>query len=221
MIGGGDGFRRSHALARNRSAERRGQRASLAEAVQVVAFSVGDCEYAVDIMRVKEIINPVPVTRVPKAPPFIEGVVELRGAILPIIDMRKRFDLPTPELGRAGKFVIAAVDLAVERKAPPPAVAGDETSERPVDRTARVIVGLIVDAVWEPLRVARNEVRPAPLLAGGREGYFSGVIHHRGHIVMMVNLDAVLSSSEKITLAGLRAASDEAAELDQTTEPTR
>ena len=45
-------------------------------------------------MRIKEIINPVPVTRVPKAPPFIEGVIELRGAILPVVDLRKRFDLP-------------------------------------------------------------------------------------------------------------------------------
>ncbi len=204
MIGG----RRSlgTSTARNQSAERRGQRASLAEAVQVVAFSVGEGEYAVDIMRVKEIINPVPVTRVPKAPPFIEGVVELRGAILPIIDMRKRFDLPATALGRVGKFVIAAVDLGHGAAVVPPSPKDEKSAApaEPVTPLVRVIVGLIVDAVWEPLRVARSEVRPAPLLAGGREGYFSGVIHHRGHIVMLINLDAVLSSSEKITLAGLR-----------------
>ena len=60
----------------------------VSEVVQLVAFLVGDGRYALDIMRIKEIINPVKITPVPKAPSFIEGVIELRGAILPIVDMR-------------------------------------------------------------------------------------------------------------------------------------
>ena len=83
-----EGHRRSAAApASARKAQRR------VELTQLVAFGVADGDYALDIMRIKEIINPVPVTPMPKAPPFIEGVIELRGAILPIVDVRKRFDL--------------------------------------------------------------------------------------------------------------------------------
>ena len=64
------------------------------EIVQLCGFRIGDEEYALDIMRIKEIINPLQITRVPRAAAFIEGVVELRGTILPIVDMRKRFELP-------------------------------------------------------------------------------------------------------------------------------
>src|SRR6185312_11406079 len=100
--------------------------------MQLVAFGVADGDYALDIMRIKEIINPVPVTPMPKAPPFIEGVIELRGAILPLIDVRKRFDLPPTVPTRATKFLIVSVDVGEQR----------------------IIVGLVVDRVSEPLRVA-------------------------------------------------------------------
>src|SRR5438477_2000152 len=66
--------------------------------VQLCAFRAGDEELAVDIMRVQEIIPPLPVTRVPRAPAAIEGVVNLRGAIVPVVDVRKQLRLPEPEL---------------------------------------------------------------------------------------------------------------------------
>src|SRR6185503_14313339 len=110
---------------------------------QLVAFSVADGDYAIDIMRIKEIINPVRVTQVPKAPPFIEGVIELRGAILPVVDLRKRFDLPATPPTRASKLLIVVIEVAGRR----------------------MIVALVVDGVSEPIRVARDEVRPPPALA--------------------------------------------------------
>src|SRR4051794_6029966 len=79
-----------------------------AELLQLVAFSVGEGEYALDIMRIKEIINPVKITPVPKAPPFIEGVIELRGTILPVVDLRKRFDLAAGPATRATKFLVVS-----------------------------------------------------------------------------------------------------------------
>jgi len=82
-------------------AAERGKTAARVELTQLVAFGVGDGDYAVDIMRIKEIINPVAVTPMPKAPPFIEGVIELRGAILPIVDVRKRFDMTPTSATRA------------------------------------------------------------------------------------------------------------------------
>ena len=122
------------------------------ELAQLVAFGVADGEYAVDIMRIKEIINPVPVTPMPKAPPFIEGVIELRGAILPIIDARKRFDLVATPPTRATKVLIVSVDLGEQR----------------------IIVGLVVDRVSEPLRVPKAEIRPAPRLSISERAFFIG-----------------------------------------------
>ena len=174
-----------------------------AEIVQLVAFTVADGRYALDIMRIKEIINPVKITQVPKAPQFIEGVIELRGAILPVIDLRKRFDLLATEPTRSTKILIVTVEVAEKR----------------------MIVGLVVDGVNEPLRVAADQIRPAPALASGESAYFSGVVNRRRQargepapglrerrrpvededegIFMLLDLDAILSSKEKISLAGL------------------
>jgi len=173
------------------------------DVVQLVAFRVGEGLYAVDILRIKEIINPPRITQVPKAPPFIEGVIELRGAILPIVDLRKRFDLPATPATRATKVIIVGIDVGGKR----------------------MIVGLTVDGVLEPLRVQRDQIRPAPALASGETAYFSGVVNRRRAersaaplerherrkpasdgdegIFMLLDLDAILSSKEKITLVGL------------------
>jgi purine-binding chemotaxis protein CheW len=176
------------------------------EALQLVAFIVGPGHYALDIMRIKEIINPVPVTPVPKAPAFIEGVIELRGAILPIVDLRKRFELPQAPPTRASKFLIVAID-----------VSGLPSGGQ------RMIVGLVVDGVLEPLRIARDQVKPPPPLAQGAERYFTGVVQRRrverradgerpaggeggDRMFMLLDLDAVLSSTEKVSLSGLGAA---------------
>jgi purine-binding chemotaxis protein CheW len=151
------------------------------ELTQLVAFGVAEGDYAVDIMRIKEIINPVAVTAMPKAPPFIEGVIELRGAILPVIDVRKRFDLTATPATRATKFLIVAIDVG----------------------EVRIIVGLIVDRVSEPLRVPRAEIKPAPSLSISERAFFTGVVHHHGKMLMVLDPDALLSSAEKQTLSGM------------------
>jgi purine-binding chemotaxis protein CheW len=163
------------------------------EIVQLCGFRVGDEEYALDIMRIKEIINPLPITRVPKASSFIEGVVELRGTILPVVEMRRRFDLPplTAEqlqdyaTRRARKYIIVPIEGR--------------------------LVGLIVDKVSDVLRVSREAIRPPPLFTQNEHArYFAGVCHHQSHqqkrILMVLDLDAILTASEKISLAGLNQA---------------
>jgi len=178
------------------------------EVVQLCGFRVGDEEYALDIMRIKEIINPLPITRVPKAPPFIEGVVELRGTVLPVIDMRKRFDVPphtaedlqNPAVARARKYLIVPLRPA-EAAGPALAPAGGPPPE------AARLIGLIVDRVSDVIRVSRESIRRAPDLTQNEAArYFMGVCHHRERILMVLDIDAILSSSEKISLAGLRPA---------------
>jgi purine-binding chemotaxis protein CheW len=145
--------------------------------VQLATFIVGGEEYALDIMRIKEIIHPLKITPVPKVPMFIEGVIELRGAIIPIVDLRKRFDLPMTPTTRSSKYII----VGIEGK----------------------IVGLVVDGVGEVLRIGKGEVRATPMLEGEAAQYFQGVCNHAGRIIFVLDIDRVLSSQEKITLAGL------------------
>jgi purine-binding chemotaxis protein CheW len=142
--------------------------------VQLATFKLAAGEYALDIMRIKEIIQPQRITPVPKVPAFLEGVIELRGNILPVIDLRKRFELPAPPATRATKY-------AIEGR----------------------IVGLVVDAVGEVLRVAESDVRAPPALEGDAGHYFAGVCRHGGRILFIIDMDRVLSSSEKISLARL------------------
>ena len=145
--------------------------------IQLATFVVGTETYALDIMRIKEIIQPLKITSVPKVPAFIEGVIELRGSILPVVDLRKRFDLPATPATRASKYVIVGIEGR--------------------------IVGLVVDAVGEVLRVGDQEISAAPELQGDAAQYFAGVCRHDGRILFILDLDRILSSTEKISLAGL------------------
>jgi purine-binding chemotaxis protein CheW len=147
------------------------------EQVQLATFHLGGAEYALDIMRIKEIIQPQKIVPVPKVPPFIDGVIELRGAILPVVDLRKRFDLPAPPPVRATKYVIVSL--------------------------AGRIVGLVVDGVGEVLRVARGDIAPPPLTHGDAARFFSGVVRRTGRIIFLLDIDKILTSEERISLAGL------------------
>ena len=146
--------------------------------VQLAIFQVGEAEYALDIMRIKEVINPVAITHVPKAPSTIEGVIELRGAILPVVDLRKRFDLPVPETTRTTKIMLVKVETD--------------------------IVGLVVDAVREVVRVPDGDIKPPPSMARAGGGWFTGVCRHDGRIVMLLDVDKILTTEEKIILGDLK-----------------
>ncbi|MGC3996195.1 MAG: chemotaxis protein CheW [Anaeromyxobacter sp.] len=118
--------------------------------VQLCTFRVGGEDYAIDIMRVREIIPPAPITPVPRAPAFVEGVVRLRGEVIPVLDVRRRLGLPVAPATRKTKYLI--VNVAGRR------------------------VGLVVDEVTEVLRIQRAEIRPAPgLVEGGGPRFFLGV----------------------------------------------
>jgi purine-binding chemotaxis protein CheW len=118
--------------------------------VQLCTFRVGGEDCAVDIMRVREIIPPLPLTPVPRAPPFVEGVLRLRGEVIPVVDVRRRLGLEVTPATRRSRYVIVNV--------------------------ARRRLGLVVDEVCEVVRIRRDELRPAPALAGARgPRFFLGV----------------------------------------------
>jgi len=105
--------------------------------VQLCTFRVSGEDFAIDIMRVREIIPPAPLTPVPEAPGHLAGMFRLRGDVVPVVDLARRLGLPPGEPSRRAKFVVVKV--------------GDR------------LLGLKVDEVCEVLRLARQELRPAPV----------------------------------------------------------
>jgi len=146
--------------------------------IQLACFRVGNEMYALDIMQIKEIIRPQKLTPVPKAPSFVEGVINLRGAVIPVADMRKRFDLQLTASDRKSRIMICSL--------------------------AGRMIGLLVDEVSEVRRYSRDEVAPAPeFLKGPEAEYFLGVARRGDDFIMLVDLEKILSSSEKLALQTL------------------
>ncbi len=153
---------------------------------QLCTFRVGGEDYAIDIMRLREIITPLPVTPVPRAPSFVEGVIRLRGDVIPILDVRRRLGLPVTPPTRKTKVLI--VHVAGRR------------------------LGLIVDEVTEVLRLPRAEIRPAPgLVEGGGPRFFLGVCGGEGggrrgasRLRLLLNVKALLEPTAAGELEAVR-----------------
>lgn len=153
--------------------------------IQLACFRIGSEMYALDIMRIKEIIRPQRLTPVPKAPPFVEGVINLRGVVVPVVDLRKRFDQPATSPERRTRILICAL--------------------------AGKMIGLLVDEVAEVRRYTRQEIQPAPqYLRGQGSDFFLGVCRRDEQLVMLIDLEKILSSGEKIDLNAIHQLSDEA-----------
>jgi purine-binding chemotaxis protein CheW len=143
---------------------------------QLTAFKVGDEEYVVDILRIREIIRPLPVTPVRRGPKFVEGVISLRGSVIPVVDMRRRFGLGPLESDSAKRRVII---LVIDGR----------------------VLGLIVDSVTEVVRVPRTSIRPAPgFLDADRAPYFMGVCYHKERILILLNVRNVVESNANINV---------------------
>ena len=142
------------------------------EVLQLVSFNLGQEEFAVDILKVQEINRMVEITRVPKAPDFVEGVINLRGKVIPVIDLRKRFGLPPGERTKQTRIVV-------------------------VDMDGRTI-GLIVDAVSEVLRLPADTIEPPPpIVAGIDADYIRGVGKLEDRLLILLDLNRILTPQEK------------------------
>jgi purine-binding chemotaxis protein CheW len=144
--------------------------------VQLTAFKVGDEEYVVDIWRIREIIRPQSITPVRRGPRFCEGVISLRGSVIPVVDMRNRFGLPPLEAESSKRRVII---LVIDGR----------------------VLGLIVDAVTEVVRLPRSLIRPAPgLLDDAKAPYFMGVCNYRERLLILLNVRSIVESDEDIDM---------------------
>ena len=119
------------------------------DVVELCAFQVGGAEYVIDLRRLREILQPLPITPVPRAPEYVEGVVDLRGEVIPVVDARKRLGVPERTGGRPKVLVL---------------------------QLAGRVLGLVVDAVTGVVRLPRSAIGPPPpLLDGGGPRLFLGV----------------------------------------------
>lgn len=145
---------------------------------QFVSFVVAGEEFGVNILTVQEIIRPIDITRVPHAPDFVEGVINLRGRILPVIDLRKRFGFS----GRSQDEDVRIIVLEMEHQ----------------------VVGFVTDAVREVLRVEESTIEPAPELAVGIDAhYLRGVAKLDDRLLILLDLESMLSDDEVAALGGL------------------
>lgn len=138
---------------------------------EVLAFTLGQEEYGIDILTVQEIRGYESVTRIANAPPFIKGVVNLRGAIVPIADMRIKFDLGDPRY--------------------------DATTVVIVLNLGNTTVGIVVDSVSDVVTLTREQIKPAPVLNGGID---ADCLHGLGTVgermLILLDIERLMASPE-------------------------
>lgn len=161
------------------AADKRTATADLAEvAGQYLTFKLGEETYGLQILTVQEIIKLMEVTRVPRTPDYVRGVINLRGKVIPVVELRKKFSMTPAEDNDLTCIIVVQVNT------------GDQT----------VIMGIIVDEVSEVLDVAGNQIEPAPSFgAAVPTEFILGMGKVADKVVMLLDVDKVLEGSEVLT----------------------
>jgi purine-binding chemotaxis protein CheW len=145
------------------------------ELLQLVGFRVGGEEYGLDILRVQEIIRLQHLTRVPNAPDAIDGVMNLRGKIIPVIALRKRFGLEPIPADKQTRIVVVEIQGTV--------------------------LGFIVDSVSEVLRIPADTVEPPPLLGKATQDYVSAVGKIDERLLILLDIDRLMCGDEIMSIS--------------------
>lgn len=139
--------------------------------VKLIIFKLGREEYGMDILRVQEIKRMMGITRVPSTPAFIKGVINLRGSVLPVIDLRTRLGLAENELTEAARIIVVLVNDG--------------------------IVGFIVDEVVEVTTINTQDVEAAQTLSSGLSAEFiSGIAKADNRLYIMLNPDVIVNVAQ-------------------------
>lgn len=139
---------------------------------QLVVFKLANEQYGVDISTVESIIKMQSITAVPHAPQCVEGVTNLRGVVLPVVDLRKRFGLPVGDVSKDTRIIVVEIN--------------------------GLTVGMVVDAVMEVLRVPGEVIEPpSPLMMTVASAFITGIAKVEGRLVIVLDLAKVLSLDEQ------------------------
>ena len=147
---------------------------SRSELIQLVSFMLAEEEYGVEVLKVREIIRMPTITKMPNAPQHVEGIINLRGKVIPIVSLRRRFQMTGNDNDNQTRIMIMDV-------------SGEMT-------------GFIVDAVSEVIRIQSGEIQPPPpiVVAGalGQE-FITGVFNHADRLLIVMDVDRMFSDEER------------------------
>ncbi|MCG8633533.1 MAG: chemotaxis protein CheW [Desulfobacterales bacterium] len=150
-------------------------KATTIETGKYLTFTLGSEEYGIGILKVKEIIGMMQITTVPRTPGFVKGVINLRGKVIPIIDLRLRFGMASQAYDERTCIIVVEIDLDAEI----------------------VLVGIVVDSVSEVLNIKAEDVEDAPTFGTQLEtDYILGMAKTESGVKMLLNIDKVLNREE-------------------------
>ncbi|MCP3875378.1 MAG: purine-binding chemotaxis protein CheW [Desulfobacteraceae bacterium] len=140
-----------------------------------LTFTLAEEEYGVGILKVKEIIGMMPITSVPRTPEFVKGVINLRGKVIPVMDLRLKFDMG--EIPYTDRTCIIVVEIDSE--------------------SGTVLIGIVVDAVSEVLNITEEEIEEAPTFGSKLDtDYILGMAKMEGNVKILLDIDRVLNQEE-------------------------
>lgn len=140
-----------------------------------LAFKIGDERYGLFIMKVREIIGLLPMTRVPRTPSFIKGVINLRGRVIPVIDLRQKFGLPQVETTDMTCIIVCQID-------------------RP---DGQLTMGLVIDEVSEVLDLSKEQLEPTPTFGADIDtGFILGLGKIDDRVIMLLDVDKILTGED-------------------------
>ncbi len=146
---------------------------------QIVTFLIANEEYGIDILKVKEIIRMQDIVNLPESSDYVKGVIDLRGEIIPVIDMRIKFGLATQEYSEDTKIII-------------------------IEFEENNLIGLIVDAVSQVLRINEEEIESPPLtLSEDALKFINGIAKLNDRIIILLKIDKILSTDEIVALKNI------------------
>lgn len=151
--------------------------------LQLVTFGLGNEEYAVDILKVQEINRMVEITTVPNSPAYVEGVINLRGKVIPVVNLRTKFGLSQKENDEQSRIVILDIQ--------------------------GITTGLIVDSVSEVLRISTDIVEPAPqMTAAVNTDFIKGIAKLENRLIVLLDIDRLLGRQGAVEALQLPAPGD-------------
>lgn len=149
------------------------------KAGKYLTFKLDEEDYGLSLLKVREIIGMMPITSVPRTPDFVKGVINLRGKVIPVTDLRLRFDMP--EIDYNDRTCIIVVEIA--------------TAESTVQ------MGIVVDAVTEVLAVKPEEIEPPPEFGSRLDtAYILGIANMDGSVKILLDINRVLTAEETAAL---------------------
>jgi purine-binding chemotaxis protein CheW len=141
------------------------------ELLQLVTFGIGEEEFGIDILKVQEIIRTMAITKVPNSPPYVEGVINLRGKVIPVIDLRGRFNMEYRSHDSHTRIIVIELH--------------------------GMIIGFVVDGVSEVLRIQSSTVEPPPpVVAGIDSEYIKGVGKLDDRLLILLDLEKLIPLEE-------------------------